>query len=127
MCFDHHSAASDKWPEKTSELTGDYSSTAEMVWDWIQSEGLDLDPDQARLLLAAIISDTGRFKHSRPGCHRRVDEICEESGIDIVDVIEKVESEDLNQSQRISIHKAVSRSTAHEVGEFIDLDYACWY
>ena len=33
--------------------------------------------------------------------------------------IEKVESEDLNHSQRISIHKAVSRSTVHEVGEFI--------
>ena len=120
LCIvDHHSAASDNWPEGALELKGDYSSTAEMIWDWFQSEGLDLDPDQGTLLLAAIISDTGRFKHSRSGCHRRVDEICKASGIDIVDVIEKVESEDLNHSQRISIHKAVSRSTVHEVGEFM--------
>ena len=120
LCIvDHHSAASDNWPEGALELKGDYSSTAEMVWDWFQSKSLEINPDQGTLLLSAIISDTGRFKHSRPGCHRRVDEICKASGIDIVDVIEKVESEDLNHSQRISIHKAVSRSTVHEVGEFI--------
>ena len=115
--LDHHSAASDEWPDKTLELTGNYSSTAEMVWDWIKAQGLGLEADQATLLLAAIISDTGRFKHSRPGCHRRVAEICEESGLDIVDVIEQIESEDLNQSQRISIHKAVSRSKIQEVGK----------
>ena len=70
--LDHHSAASDKWPEKPWKLTGDYSSTAEMVWDWMKHQSLDLDIGQGRLLLAAIISDTGRFKHSKPGCHRRV-------------------------------------------------------
>ncbi len=120
LCIvDHHSAASDNWPEAALELKGDYSSTAEMIWDWFQTEGFSLNSDQATLLLAAIISDTGRFKHSKSGCHRRVDEICIASGIDIVDVIEKVESEDLNHSQRISIHKAVSRSTVHEVGEYM--------
>ena len=114
--LDHHSAASDKWPEKTLELTGDYSSTAEMVWDWMKHQSLDLDIGQARLLLSAVISDTGRFKHSKPGCHRRVAEICEVSGLDIVDIIEEIESEDMNQSQRISIHKAVTRASMQEVG-----------
>jgi len=120
MCIlDHHSAASDSWPEDVLELRGDYSSTAEMVWDWIQSEGLNIDRNEGTLLLAAIISDTGRFKHSKPGCHRRVEEICENSGLDIVDVVEKVESEDLNHSQRISIHKAVSRSKVYEIGKYM--------
>lgn len=116
---DHHSAASDDWPEETLELIGDYSSTAEMIWDWMKSENLQPSANQASLLLSAIISDTGRFKHSRPGCHKRVSEICELSGINPVDIIEKMESEDLNHSQRISIHKAVSRSKISEVGKFM--------
>lgn len=117
--IDHHSAASDSWPEEALELRGDYSSTAEMVWDWTQGQGIELDSNDATLLLAAIISDTGRFKHSRPGCHRRVEEISEASGVDSVDVIEMIESEDLNRSQKISIHKAVSRSKIHAVGNFL--------
>ena len=48
LCIvDHHSAASDNWPEGALELKGDYSSTAEMIWDWLQSEGLGIDPARA--------------------------------------------------------------------------------
>ncbi|MAZ62049.1 MAG: hypothetical protein CMB18_01960 [Euryarchaeota archaeon] len=116
---DHHSAASDDWPKETLELIGDCSSTAEMIWEWMKLENLEPSPNQGSLLLSAIISDTGRFKHSRPGCHKRVSEISELSGVNPVDIIEKMESEDLNHSQRISIHKAVSRSKISEVGEFM--------
>ena len=116
---DHHSAASDDWPEETLELIGEYSSTAEMIWDWMKTENIQPSPNHGSLLLSAIISDTGRFKHSRPGCHRRVSEITELTGINPVDVIEKMESGDLNHSQRISIHKSVSRSKLSEVGQFM--------
>lgn len=112
---DHHSSASDSWPEETTIVQGQVSSTAEMVWDWMRDDGHPLTEDDATLLLAGIISDTGRFKHSRAGCHRRVEEISEASGVDPVDVIERMESEDLNHSQRTSILKAVSRCEAHEV------------
>lgn len=116
---DHHSSASDPWPSNSTIIRCDASSTAEMVWEWLQEHGQPLTPENGTLLLAAIISDTGRFKHSRAGCHRRVEEITEASGVDSVDVIEKMESEDLNHSQRISILKAVSRSQSHEVAGLV--------
>lgn len=116
---DHHSSASDPWPEDALILRGNASSTAEMVWDWIRDTDLVCTAEDATLLLAAIISDTGRFKHSRAGCHRRVDEISEASGIDPVDVIEKMESEDLSHSQRIAILKAVGRCESHQIGDLV--------
>lgn len=117
--IDHHASASEPWPEDAIIVSGDVSSTAEMIWDWMRDSGLKLSEDDATLLLAAIISDTGRFKHSRAGCHRRVEQISEASGVDSVDVIEKMETEDLNQSQRFSILKAVSRAEAHEIAGMV--------
>ncbi len=122
---DHHSSASDPWPDGTTIIRGEVSSTAEMVWEWVKASKhlpnskYELTSEDATLLLAAIISDTGRFKHSRAGCHRRVEEISEASGVDPADVIEQMETEDLNHSQRISILKAVSRSQSHEAGGLV--------
>ncbi|MFL2956597.1 MAG: hypothetical protein CND29_01180 [Marine Group II euryarchaeote MED-G36] len=117
--IDHHTSASEEWSKDALIFKADASSTAEMVWEWMKIRTVELNSSSATLLLAAIISDTGRFKHARPGCYRRVEEISEASGVDPVDVIEKMESKDLNYSQRMGILKAVSHSNSQDVAGII--------
>ena len=117
--IDHHSSSSENWSEDTLLIKDNSSSTAEMIWEWMKHRSSELSDNAAVLLLAAIISDTGRFKHARPGCYRRVEEISETSGVDPVDVIEKMENEGLNYSQRMGVLKAVGNSTSQDVAGVI--------
>ncbi|PXF18120.1 MAG: hypothetical protein CXX73_05220, partial [Methanobacteriota archaeon] len=90
-----------------------------IIWELIKITDNTISPLSGRLLLAAIVADTGRFKHARPGCYQRVEEIIAASGIDVVDVINEMESEDLNQSQRIAILHAVSNSKCQTVANIV--------
>ncbi len=120
LCIiDHHGAASEEWPGTALLINRDTSSTAEIIWELIKITDNTISPLSGRLLLAAIVADTGRFKHARPGCYQRVEEIIAASGIDVVDVINEMESEDLNQSQRIAILHAVSNSKCQTVANIV--------
>ncbi len=90
VCIDHHTE-----PEKFSEfmiVNKNYSSTGEIIFDFITQTGIaELNYNIALQLYAAIMTDTGsfRFERTTPELHRKV-AILLEKGVSPYDVYDKI-------------------------------------
>ena len=118
--IDHHSSG-----DGFTLRDGDYSmvwdvcSTAEMVQSWAEKYAPNrVDEESRRLLLAAIITDTGRFRHADAHSLSSAARLATELELDFPTFIETMESVELNHSQRVSISKALKRVETLEAGKW---------
>jgi nanoRNase/pAp phosphatase (c-di-AMP/oligoRNAs hydrolase) len=109
--IDHHSAGeSFEIGELDLEINWDTCSTAEIVQQWAENYAYKRINTQSRiLLLAGIITDTGRFRHANANALAAAGRLTNDSEIDFSEFIEDMESVELNHSQRVAITKALSR------------------
>ncbi len=92
-------------------------STTEIIHAWAEQSCPDrLDEVACSLLLAGIITDTGRFRHADSGALAAASALSLKGGIDYASFIEDMESIELNHSQKVSIAKALSRVNTTEAG-----------
>ncbi len=61
VTIDHHLAGDQRGGVKI--LEPDFSSTAEILYHWLNYEKMEIDKDMAHCLLAGILSDSGGFCH----------------------------------------------------------------
>ena len=118
--IDHHSAG-DPFQLKEGDLNinWDTKSTAEIVLSWAESVDVERIDEGARMmLLAGIITDTGRFRHANADALLAAGRLASSSDIEFSDFIEDMESVELNTSQRVAIAKALSRVETLDTGRW---------
>ncbi len=115
--IDHHQGSTD-WEEADLLISWEVSSTTEIIHKYAQQFDLQMDKKSATLLLAGIITDTGRFKHANGGSFIAAGELINKYSLDYATFIESIEKEQLNHSQKMAIAKALSRLEAIDAGEW---------
>jgi nanoRNase/pAp phosphatase (c-di-AMP/oligoRNAs hydrolase) len=121
LCIiDHHDAGEDnKLGEGDLLLRWQTCSTTEIIHAWAEHSCPErLDETTCRLLLAGIITDTGRFRHANSDALGAASALAKIGGIDYASFIEEMESVELNHSQKVSIAKALSRVQTIEAGKW---------
>lgn len=95
----------------------DSPSEAELIFRLVTALGEKLTPEQASLLLAGIISDTGHFRLAKPETFEVVDALLK-TGADYRQVLEALRPpEDI--SKRVAMLKAAGRSELHRVNRYL--------
>ena len=118
--IDHHSAG-ESFEIKQSDLEINWNtcSTAEIIQLWAETYAPNRIDNQSRmLLLAGIITDTGRFRHANAGALSSAGRLADEANIDFSEFIEDMESVELNNSQRVAIAKALTRVETLDAGRW---------
>jgi nanoRNase/pAp phosphatase (c-di-AMP/oligoRNAs hydrolase) len=115
--IDHHQGGSD-WEKAELIVCWDVSSTTEIIHRYAQEFDLIMDDKSATLLLAGIITDTGRFKHANGGSFIAAGELIDKYSLDYATFIESIERDELNHSQKTAIAKALSRLESIDAGEW---------
>jgi nanoRNase/pAp phosphatase (c-di-AMP/oligoRNAs hydrolase) len=116
--IDHHLSGED-WELKDGDLELRWStdSTTMMIQDWIElCRPHAMNADIARLLLAGLITDTGRFKHGQAASIAAAHRLLHSTEVDYPRLVEALESIELNDSTRIAIAKALSRTESQRAG-----------
>ncbi len=112
--IDHH-----KPVEETRQVASlhfvreDFASEAELIFELTKELGVNLTPEQASLLLAGIVSDTGHFRLAKPVTFGAVDALLK-AGADYERVMEALAPPD-DLSKRVAMLKAAGRSKLRRI------------
>jgi nanoRNase/pAp phosphatase (c-di-AMP/oligoRNAs hydrolase) len=118
--IDHHAAgeAFDLGPEDLS-IVWEVCSTAEIIQCFAEAHAADrLDDASRQLLLAGIVTDTGRFRHADAHALACASRLSDGASLDFAAFVERMESVELNHSQRVAIAKALSRVETLAAGKW---------
>ena len=118
--IDHHSAGEPfVLNEDDLYVNWDTNSTAEIILHWAESVDIErIDFASRQLLLAGIVTDTGRFRHANADALLAAGRLASSDGIEFSEFIEDMESVELNNSQRVAIAKALSRVETLDTGRW---------
>ena len=118
--LDHHAAGEAfEIGEEDLSLVWDTCSTAEIVQCFAEAHAPERIDDAVRqLLLAGIITDTGRFRHADGHALACAGRLTEGTDIDYAAFIEEMETVELNHSQRVAIAKALTRVETLDAGRW---------
>lgn len=94
----------------------EYTSECELVAEIAKEMGVKLEPDQASILLAGVITDTAHFRLAKPETFVRVSELLE-AGADYRRVMESLKTPE-DRSKRVAILKAIERSEVRRIHGF---------
>ena len=112
--IDHHRPVQDmKQISSFYFVREDFPSESELIFRIIRELGIKLDPDQASLLLAGIISDTAHFNFAKPETFEVVNELLK-TGADYQRVNEALRPPE-DPSKRVAMLKAAGRSQLRRV------------
>lgn len=112
--IDHH-----KPVEETKQLAefyhvrDDLPSESELIYGVVSGMGVKLTPEQASLLLAGIISDTGHFRLAKPETFKVVDALLN-AGAEYSRVLEALKPPE-DDSRRVAMLKAAGRSELQRI------------
>ncbi len=112
--IDHH-----KPVEETRQLavfyqvSEDMPSESELIYRVVAEIGVKLTAEQASLLLAGIISDTGHFRLAKPGTFEVVDALLK-SGAEYNKILEALRPPE-DPSRRVAMLKAAGRSELQRI------------
>ena len=118
--IDHHPAGETfEMNPSDLEINWETCSTAEIIQLWAETHANTRIDNQSRmLLLAGIITDTGRFRHANASALSSAGKLVKEGEIDFSGFLEDMESVELNNSQRVAIAKALSRVQTLDAGRW---------
>lgn len=94
-------------------------STAEIVWSILEHHNCTISREAAIGLVVGIISDTGRFRHARPGSFRAVADLLLSCDLDYAEALAILTRTPIEPSQRIAALKAASRAEIEWNDEWI--------
>jgi len=94
-------------------------ATTEMVATYMFEHANDaLTPPVRKMLLAGMITDTGRFKHANTTSFEVTTKLLEGSDIDYAEFCEYIERENTSPSERGSLLRGLGRSKHHDAGDW---------
>ena len=115
--IDHHDTCDWDFSEDDLEIRNDARATTQIVFQYLKEKSPTSLTDQVRkLLLAGLITDTGRFKHADKASLECASEILDGARFEYQEFVEYVQREEINSSERGAILKALSRCQSTECG-----------
>ena len=115
--IDHHDTCDWIFGEQDLEIRSDARATTQIVFQYLREKSSNSLTDEVRkLLLAGLITDTGRFKHADKASLECASQILEGAGFEYQEFVEHIQNEDINSSERGAILKALSRCQSTECG-----------
>mgnify|MGYP001167977264 CR=1 FL=1 len=117
--IDHHDTCDWTFKEDDLEIRSKARSTTQIVFQYLQSNFPDSLSDEVRkLLLAGLITDTGRFRHADKESLQCASQLMDGAGFEYQEFVEKIQAENINSSERGAILKAISRYQSTECGNW---------
>ena len=118
LCIiDHHSTNDWDAGEGGLNVTWDVSSTTQIIHDYLHEFHLSsMSNEVVSLLLAGLITDTGRFKHADLSSFESACKLIAEGTLDYAAFIEELEQDDLTRSDKGAIAKSLSRTVGMDAG-----------
>lgn len=117
--IDHHDTCEWTFGESDLEFRSNARATTQIVFDYLKVENPGALTDEVRkLLLAGLITDTGRFKHADRDALRCATELLDGANFEYQEFVEHIQTEDINPSERGAILKALSRCQSTECGKW---------
>ena len=115
--IDHHATSDWKFSSVDLEIRSSARATTQIIFDYLKEYSPDSLTDEVRkLLLAGLITDTGRFKHADKESLQCASEILDGAKFEYQGFVEHIQNEDINSSDRGAILKALSRCQSTECG-----------
>ena len=124
--IDHHE--SNNWQLSNSDLmvNMDVSATTEIISKYLtKHSSATLTEPVRKLLLAGLITDSGRFKHNTKDSFTTAHEILHDSEIEYASFVEWLEASEINSSERGSLVKGMQRVKATESGDWSIIHSYC--
>ena len=124
--LDHH--ITDDWELSDTDLSVKLpvSATTEIVANYLSKHSPDsLTEPVRKLLLAGLITDSGRFKHSSKESFTTASLILNGSNIDYAKFVEWLETSKINSSERGSLLRGMQRANSTNSGEWSIIHSYC--
>lgn len=117
--IDHHDTCDWTFKEGDLEIRNNARATTQIVFEYLKNNSPNSLSDEVRkLLLAGLITDTGRFKHADKESLQCASMLLEGAGFEYQEFVEHIQSEEINASERGAILKALSRCQSTECGKW---------
>lgn len=117
--IDHHDTCEWTFKENDLEFRSNARATTQIVFQYLKSTNPTALTDEVRkLLLAGLITDTGRFKHADRDALKCATELMDGAKFEYQEFVENIQTEDINPSERGAILKALSRCQSTECGKW---------
>lgn len=117
--IDHHDTCDWEFKEGDLEIRGSARSTTQMVFEYLNNHSKSTLTDEVRkLLLAGLITDTGRFRHADEFALRTAADIVKDAKFEYQEFVEDIQNESISPSDRGAILKALSRCQSTECGKW---------
>ena len=115
--IDHHDTCDWSFGELDLEIRSDARATTQIVFQYLKQNSPNSLTDEVRkLLLAGLITDTGRFKHADKASLECASQILDGAVFEYQEFVEHIQNEVINSSERGAILKALSRCQSTECG-----------
>ena len=117
--IDHHDTCEWEFSESDLEFRSNARSTNQIIFNYLNSNHPKCLTDEVRkLLLAGLITDTGRFKHADRDAILCAANILDGANFEYQEFVEYIQNEEINSSERGAILKALSRCQTTECGKW---------
>ena len=119
LILDHHATNGWELNEGDCMLKWDVRATTEMVATYMFEHANEAMTDSVRkMLLAGMITDTGRFKHADTSSFEITTQLLNDADIDYAEFCEHIEREETSPSERGSLLRGLSRTKHHDAGDW---------
>jgi nanoRNase/pAp phosphatase (c-di-AMP/oligoRNAs hydrolase) len=117
--IDHHDTCEWEFGPGDLELRGNARSTTQMIFEYLSNHSPSTLTDEVRkLLLAGLITDTGRFRHADESSLRCAADILNGADFEYQEFIEDIQNETITASDRGAIVKGLTRCQSIEAGKW---------
>ena len=108
--IDHHATHGWELGPEDHRLVRPVRATTQLVHAWMRHAAPEaLSSSVRKVLLAGLVTDTGRFRHADHGAFDTATSLLAEGDIDYAGFIEGMEQDDLSRSDRGVLQKALTR------------------
>ncbi len=117
--IDHHSTSNWQFNTGDLEIKSNARSTTQMVFEYLnQFSSSTLTNEVRKLLLAGLITDTGRFRHADAAALECGANLVNGGSFEYQEFVEHIQQDEITASDRGAIIKALSRVKSHEVNKW---------
>ena len=124
--IDHHESVNWKFNKSDLAVRMNVSATTEIIAKYLNEYSTSTLTEPVRkLLLAGLITDSGRFKHNSKDSFITANEILKDSTIDYASFVEWLEASEINASERGSLLNGMQRAKSTESGDWSIIHSYC--
>jgi len=120
LCIlDHHATSDWTLTDEDLNLQWDVRATTQIIDQYLLEYAPQARTDVVRkMLLAGLITDTGRFRHADSGAFASAHALLDNSDIDYASFLQFIESETTSPSERGSLLRGLSRAKSIDSGSW---------